>query len=123
MIKKIGIFIVVLVSISLYISSIFAEDSPAASPILTSGPKSQSVFGSVGKVDYVDFKSRGDSSLVLKDKNGESVKVYLKELKSGATVLTTYRKEKDKKGKEKNVLISFSIVKTAEQTEQSAKKK
>jgi len=121
--KKIGLFIIALLFICVYISSIFAEDNPASSPLVTRGVKNQSVFGSVGKVDYVDFKSRGDSSLVLKDKKGESVKVYLKELKTGATVLTTYRKEKDKKGREKNVLISLSIVRTAGEMQESKQKK
>ena len=70
----------------------------------------QKIFGAVGKVQYVDFKSKGKANFVVKDNKGESVEISLKDLKDGTTILTTYRKETDKKGKEKNVLISLSIV-------------
>ena len=81
------------------------------------------MFGAVGKVDYVDFKSRGESSIVLKTNKGESIEVSLKELKRGARILATFRKEKDKKGREKNTLVSLSIVKTSKEVKDSKKKK
>ena len=95
--------------------SLFAQEK-AESSVLTLGTKNQNVFGAVGKVEYADFKARGESSIVLKTSKGESITVSLKELKNDATVLTTFRKEKDKKGKEKNTLVSLSIVKTAKQS-------
>ncbi|MCG2712594.1 MAG: hypothetical protein L6416_09785 [Candidatus Omnitrophica bacterium] len=96
-------------------ASLFAEEKTASSSVLTLGTKTQNVYGAVGKVEYVDFKTRGESTIVLKTSEGESIKVSLKELKSEATVLATFRKETDKKGKEKNTLVSLSIVKTAKQ--------
>ncbi len=101
--------------------NLFAEEK-AESSVLTLGTKNQNVFGAVGKVEYVDFKSRGESNIVLKTSKGESITVSLKELKNDATVLTTFRKEKDAKGKEKNTLVSLSIVKTAKQDKNQGKK-
>jgi len=69
--------------------------------------------GVLGEVDYVEFKSKGKSKIVVKDRNGDPVEISLKNLKDGATVLVTHRKEKDKEGKEENVLISLSIIKNA----------
>ena len=102
-------------------ASLFAEEK-AESSVLTLGAKNQNVFGAVGKVEYVDFKARGESAIVLKTSKGESITVSLRELKNEATVLTTFRKEKDKKGKEKNTLVSLSIVKTAKQAKDAENK-
>ncbi|MFH1093485.1 MAG: hypothetical protein V1739_04925 [Candidatus Omnitrophota bacterium] len=102
---------------------LFAEEKDAASSVITLGAKTQNVYGAVGKVDYVDFKARGESIIVLKTSKGESIEVSLKELKNDATVLATFRKETDKKGKEKNSLVSLSIVKTAQQEKKPEKKK
>lgn len=117
------ILILALLFVAMQGVSLFAEEKAISSSLLTLGAKTQNVYGAVGKVDYVDFKSRGESTIVLKTSKGESIEVSLKELKSDATVLTTFRKEKDKKGKEKNTLISLSIVKTAKQEKKSEKKK
>ncbi len=103
-------------------ASLVAKEKAVPSSVLTLGAKTQNVFGAVGKVDYVDFKARGESAIVLKTSKGESIEISLKELKSDATVLATFRKEKNKQGKEKNVLVSLSIVKTAKQAKKSRKK-
>ena len=125
MVKKSIIFAFILIGILFYAakSNLSAEEGASSSPVVSVGTKTQNVFGVVGKVDYVDFKSRGNSTLVVKDNKGETVKVSLEELKSGATILTTFRKEKNKKGKEENVLISLSIVRTAKETKESGQKK
>lgn len=115
------ILILALLFLATHGVSLFAEEKAVSSSVLTLGAKTQNVYGAVGKVDYVDFKARGESTIVLKTSKGESIKVSLKELKSDATVLATFRKEKDKKGREKNTLISLSIVKTAKQAKKSGK--
>lgn len=106
---------------AVYSINLFAEEKQAE--LLTIGSKTQNVYGALGKVDYVEFKSRGESSIVLNTKKGEKIRVSLKELKNEATVLATFRKEKDKKGREKNTLISLSIVKTAKQSKEASKKR
>ena len=82
--------------------------------MVTEPKQDRNISGIVGKVDYVDFKSRGESVIVIKDKNGQTHKILMNDLKADATVLTTYRTVKDKKGKEKDVLISLSIIKPAD---------
>jgi hypothetical protein len=104
-------------------SVVLAEDAKIALPSMAMGSKTQNVFGVVGKVEYTEFKARGESAIVIKDKKGEPVNVSLKQIEPGATILATYRKEKDKKGKEKNVLISLSIVKPAQNIKTSDRKK
>jgi len=112
MTKRILILILIFLAFAcgLQTHSIFAQQKTEG-PTIGIADKNQNVFGVVGKVDYVEFKSRGESAVIVKDKNDEPVKVSLKALKSGATVLATYRKEAGKKGKENNVLISLSIIK------------
>ena len=80
MTKKTVMFIVALMLVFSNNPRIFAEDNDTSSSVIALRAKTQNVFGTVGKVDYVDFKSRGDSTLVVKDNKGESVKVSLKEL-------------------------------------------
>ncbi|MDD5746743.1 MAG: hypothetical protein PHO30_05705, partial [Candidatus Omnitrophica bacterium] len=83
---------------SLY-ARVLAENVKPAAPVITSSSmQSADVAGVVGKIDYAEFKSKGESMLVIKDKKGEAVKISLQEIKNEATVLATYRKEKDKKG-------------------------
>ena len=117
-----GIFIAGIVILA---DSTFTMAQEAKTPLTPriSGAENQSVFGVVGKVDYVECRSRGESEIILKDKKGESVKISMNVLRNGATVLTTYRKEKDKKGKEQNVLVSLSIIKTAQEAKEAEKKK
>jgi hypothetical protein len=81
------------------------------SPGMNTTSRVQKVYGIVGKVDYTEFRSRGESKIVVKDKKGEKLSVSLDQVEPGATILATYRKEQDKKGREKNVLVSLSIVK------------
>ena len=119
MTKNLSVMILILSLFLLTIqsASLFAEEKTEASSLLTLGAKSQNVYGTVGKVDYVDFKSRGESKVVLKTNKGEVVEISLRELKNEARVLATFRKETDKKGREKNVLVSLSIVKTAKEAQ------
>ncbi|MCK4994728.1 MAG: hypothetical protein KAS13_06750 [Candidatus Omnitrophica bacterium] len=121
-----NLFVITLIITVLFMAtqgaSLFAEEKTESS-VLTLGTKTQNVFGAVGKVEYVDFKPKGESTIILKTSKGESISVSLKELKNDATVLTTFRKEKDKKGREKNTLISLSIVKTAKQAKKAKRKK
>lgn len=121
--KKLSVIILIIALLFMAAqgASLFAGEKSESS-VLTLGSKNQNVFGAVGKVEYADFKARGESTIVLKTSKGESITVSLKELKNNATVLTTFRKEKDKKGKEKNTLVSLSIVKTAKQTKKLGKK-
>lgn len=103
---------------------VLAEDAGRLLPAMsTTGSTNQNVFGVVGNVEYTEFKTRGESAIVIKDKKGESVEVSLAQVEQGATILATYRKEKDKKGKEKNVLISLSIVKPKQNIKAIDKKK
>jgi len=104
-------------------SSVLAEDAVITLPSVGMGSKAQNVFGVVGNVEYTELKARGESSIVIKDKKGESVEVSLQQIEPGAIILATYRKEKDKKGKEKNVLISLSIVKPAQKIKTADRKK
>ncbi|MFH1062691.1 MAG: hypothetical protein V1747_07395 [Candidatus Omnitrophota bacterium] len=125
MMKKILGYVLVL---SLFLTAyqcsvVLAGDAEMTMPTMAMGAKTQSVFGVVGNVEYTEFKTRGESAIVIKDKKGESVEVSLKQVEQGATILATYRKEKDKKGKEKNVLISLSIVKPAQNIKTSDRKK
>ncbi len=98
------------------------EKKPVARPVIEPVPYKQKVFGTVGEVEYVDFSAR-KSMIALKDKDGNSIKVSLKDLKAGATILVTYRKEEDKKGKEKDVLISLSVIKNSGETKTSKGRK
>ncbi len=104
-------------------SVVLAEGADLVLPSVSVASKVQSVYGVVGNVEYTEFKSRGESAIVIKDKKGESVKVSLKQVETGSIILATYRKEKDKKGKEKNVLISLSIVKPAQDTKTTRRKR
>ncbi|MCG2703174.1 MAG: hypothetical protein L6366_02200 [Candidatus Omnitrophica bacterium] len=117
-----GIFIAGIIILA-YSSLTMAQEAKTPLTPRISGTGNQSVFGVVGKVDYVECRSRGESEIILKDKKGESVKISMNVLRNGATVLTTYRKEKDKKGKEQNVLVSLSIIKTAQEAKEAEKKK
>ncbi len=104
-------------------SIVLAEGAELSLPSSGVASKSQNVYGVVGNVEYTEFKSRGESAIVIKDKKGESVKVSLKQVEPGSIILATYRKEKGKKGKEKNVLISLSIVKPAQDTKTAGRKR
>jgi len=104
-------------------SEVLAENAISSMASAGMASKAQSVFGVVGNVEYTEFKARGESAIVIKDKKGESVEVSLKQIEPGSIILATYRKEKDKKGKEINVLISLSIVKPAQNTKTAERKK
>jgi len=122
--RFLGCFFVLSLFLSIFqCSVVLAEGADLALPSVGMASKSQNVYGVVGNIEYTEFKSRGESAIVIKDKKGESVKVSLKQVETGSIMLATYRKEKDKRGKEKNVLISLSIVKPAEKTKKSGRKK
>ena len=76
------ILIIALLFVVMQGVSLFAEEKDTSTSVLTLGAKTQNVYGAVGKIDYVDFKARGESTLVLKTSKGESIEVSLKELKS-----------------------------------------
>ncbi len=123
--RKKQLFLVLMagLALSLACAKIFAEEAKKTDLMTTVGSMNSDVLGVVGKVSYVDLKSKGESTIVLKNNKGESIEVSLQSLKDGATVLTTFRKEKDKKGKEKNVLISLSIIKPSQDSKTAGKKK
>lgn len=91
------------------------EEQPAEAqePMMPVIPPEQRTFGTVGEVEYVDFKAK-EPAIVVKDQAGNKTQVTLDEIKADAMLLVTYRKVKDAKGKEKNSLISLSLVKPAE---------
>ncbi|RKY37782.1 MAG: hypothetical protein DRP78_00090 [Candidatus Omnitrophota bacterium] len=71
----------------------------------------QKTFAVTGKIEYVDFKPKGDSTIVVKDMDGKSTEVSLQNFESGASILAAYRKEKGADGKEKNSVVTLSIIK------------
>ena len=87
-----------------------AQDRSTPQIVPAVGATAQKTFGTVGDVHYVDFKAKGESTIVVKDNKDEAVKVSLKDLRPDAKILVTYRKEKDEKGNERNVLISLSVI-------------
>ena len=97
------------------------ENLPSAPGVDTSSMQRE-VYGIVGNVEYTEYKPRGESKIFIKDKKGEQIDVSLQQIEPGATVLATYRKVKDKKGNEKNVLVSLSVVKNAQATRSRKKK-
>lgn len=124
MTRKLLLFLMIFTGLLVYFRCpvTFAEGKKFAKPVAVAGVQKQRVFGAVGKIEYVDFKPRGESVIVVKDRDGMSVKISLKPLKDGTTILTTYRKVKDKKDKERNVLISLSIIRPAKELGTSDKK-
>jgi len=117
----VAVLFAAVVSCTIY-ANVLAENTKPPAPVITaSSPQATDVAGVVGKIDYADFKGKGESVLVIKDKKGEAVKISLQEIKSEATVLATYRKEKDKKGQEKNILISLSIIKPVKEKKDARK--
>ncbi|MFH2138075.1 MAG: hypothetical protein ABII88_06155 [Candidatus Omnitrophota bacterium] len=97
------------------VGTLFAQEkTEKADPVVASIPHQQKIFGIVGQVEYVDLKRKGESVVSIQNKKGEKAQVYLKDLQDGATILMTYRKIKDEKGNEQNVLISMSVIKGVE---------
>jgi len=121
------IFIIGLVSFTLFIfvfsTLILAQEKVESKETVTEPetvveiPHKPRAFGGVGDVEYVDYKAK-EPAIVIKDKAGKSTKVLLNDLKPGSTLLVTYRKEEDK-----NILISLSVIKTAEAPKTAGGKK
>lgn len=99
------------------------ENKGAASGVPTAGVPSQKTFGTVGDVKYVDFKGKGDPTIVVKNNKGEEIKVSFKDVRADAKILVTYRQEKDEKGNERNVLISLSVIRPVAEPQQQKKGK
>ena len=88
--------------------------------IVTSIPQKQKIYGIVGQIKYVDLKKQGKTVVAVENKKGQEAEVLFEDMQHGSTILLTYRKEKDEKtGKEKNVLISMSIIKGADDSEKN----
>jgi len=128
-VRKILVFVVICLIFILYAQDtriLYAQQSAMnddSQSFVSSTSPQKRTQGVIGEVDYVEFKSKGKSKIVVEDRNGDPVEVSLKNLKDGATVLVTYRKEKDKEGKEENVLISLSVIKNAPQKKGSRGKR
>lgn len=103
-----------------------AQDKSAKGDIaqpFTTIAAQQKTAGAVVDVEYVEFKAKGESKIVVKDKSGKSEEISLDSLGAGAKVFISYRKEKDRKDKEKNVLVSVSVIKSAEEAKKEEEEK
>ncbi len=102
-------FVFVAVILCSFLGVIFAQQNNSAMP----GMNQNKVYSVTGKVLYTEFHKRGESSLVVEDRNKKKVEIFLKDIAPNAEILVTYRKSKDAKGKEQNSAITLSVIRPA----------
>ena len=108
-------FIFGFVLICSFLGVIFAQQGGDGESIISNMPEKRTSFSVDGKIFYTDLKKKGESEIVVKDSNGQEVKISLKDLVRDSHVLATFRKVKDKKGNEKNMLVTLSIIRPAQE--------